>query len=297
MDDELQKKGSGANKSEEIAREEHEKAKQNYDLYKKFSNPGLDKLTKSIMEIQKHFSLLDKIALPVLKQASVITSTFELMARTNAVRAEKYPAMAENLTAAASYSWFTSLLIDFPTYERLAFITDDVDPAEREKVIEEAYAEAYRELYSYLSDKITSMFPLRSFALIPAFAAHLREEYALSVPVFFSQAEGILRDITSSELFSARTSPAKVFAEQQRAQISVDDHWVNFSDDAIWAQLSGDLPIGWGPGQRRANNYTGLNRNTTLHGIDMSYATEINSLKAFSLLCYTAGLTEWLSTN
>lgn len=262
----------------------------------KLPDLGLDKLTASVQQFQKSMDAMNLQALiPVFPNVSFLTDTFDLMKRSNDIRATKYPAMSANLKEAASLSWFASVLMDFRSYEDLAFVADGItDDVERQQIIEEAYAECYRELFPYLSSTILKKFPLRSFAISPAAAAHVRGEYALSVPVFLSQAEGILRDVTASELFSERQSPVTKFAQQQRALIPVDDHWLNLSDDAVWAQLSGDLPIGWGPGLRRKNGYSGINRNTTLHGIDLNYASETNSLKAFSLLCHVAGIAEWL---
>lgn len=296
MNKDLDEKGTLSNPLEQIALEEYAKSANAYNLYSQFRIPSLEILADYFKEFQTKVNELNKhFVLPVFEGASLLTETFDLMKRANEIRAEKYPAISSNLTEAASYSWFASVLMDFTSYEELSFVTDGVALDKRQEVIEAAYAEKYRELFTYLCNKVVSMFPSRSFALVPAAAAHERAEYALSVPVFFSQAEGILRDITSSELFSERKSPITKYAQQQRAQIPSDEHWLNLSDDAIWAQLSGDLPIGWGPKLRSDNAYVGLNRNTTLHGIDLEYATETNSLKAFSLLCHIAGIAEWLA--
>ncbi|WP_162874438.1 hypothetical protein [Pseudomonas viridiflava] len=262
-------------------------------------SPGILALQETISKFRSKMDFINsKINIPVFKNISLLTNTIELMRRANEVRSEKYPQMAENLREAASFSWFSSMLFDFRTWEELPFVADGIeDAAEREKLIESAYAEAYRDMMPYLVERIASMFPARSFAVLPAAAAHNRGEYALSVPVFLSQAEGVLRDFTSSELFSERKDPITKYAAQQRALIDTNGNWLNLSDDAAWAQLSGDLPIGWGPKLRSDNNYSGLNRNTTLHGIDLYYATERNSLKAFSLLCHVAGIFEWINSD
>lgn len=299
MDKELGEKGLSGNPLEQNALEEQVKAIKEYSIFSQLPIPQLDKIFAPLKEVHDKISAISQSlvlpVLPVFKVPSILTETWEFMRQANEIRAEKYPAISSNLTEAASHSWFASVLMDFHSYEELAFITDGVPSGERQAVIESAYADKYRELFTYLSTKVTTMFPTRSFAITPACAAHERGEYALSVPVFFSQAEGILRDITSSELFSERKSPVTKFAQLQREQIPTDEHWINLSDDAIWAQLSGDLPIGWGPKLRADNDYVGLNRNTTLHGIDLDYASEINSLKAFSLLCHISGIAEWLT--
>lgn len=294
MDQESKELLPSVSPEEKLAFDALEKSKKEYSIYSQFRIPALEALSDSIKDFQDKISKLSQqFVLPDLSGMSFLTETFDHMKRANEIRAEKYPAISSNLAEAASHSWFASVLMDFHSYEELSFVTDGVEADKRQEVIEAAYAEKYRELFPYLLNKVVSMFPARAFAIAPAGAAHERGEYALSVPVFFSQAEGILRDITFSELFSERISPISKYARQQRALIPTGEHWLNLSDDAIWAQLSGDLPIGWGQKLRIDNSYTGLNRNTTLHGIDINYASEINSLKAFSLLCHIAGIAEW----
>ncbi|WP_431078088.1 hypothetical protein [Pseudomonas siliginis] len=292
MDDE---KEDSAPQSERDAGANRNAVADYFKLYSQLRIPAIEALSDSIKEFQFRVGEITKqFVIPEIKSISLLTSTLGMMAKANQIRDTKYPAMAENLKEAAEYCWFDSVLMDFRSREELAFIADGVDAENRQHVIETAYADEYRGSFSYLSETISSMFPHRAFALNPAYGAHLRGEYALSIPVLLAQAEGILREITSSELFSARPSPIKDFAKKQRDLVTLDNNWLRFSDDAIWAQLSGDLPIGWSQKLRDENGYTGFNRNTTLHGIDLHYATEINSLKAFSLLCHVAGIAEWL---
>lgn len=72
------------------------------------------------------------------------------------------------------------------------------------------------------------------------------------------------------------------------------ESWLNYAGAAFWTQLKDPLPIALNENDRRSAGYNGLNRNTVLHGIDTTYATELNSFKAFSLMCHAAGITEVL---
>jgi len=56
--------------------------------------------------------------------------------------------------------------------------------------------------FDYLWGKAVEQFPNRGFAIEPAAIAHLCGDYALSIPVFLSQAEGMISDLTQAELFS-----------------------------------------------------------------------------------------------
>jgi hypothetical protein len=59
----------------------------------------------------------------------------------------------------------------------------------------------------------------------------------------------------------------------------------------MWTSISEKSPISYNEKDRTKFDYNGLNRHMILHGIATeSYATEVNSLKAFSLLSYMSAL-------
>lgn len=227
-----------------------------------------------------------------MTELSEFTKMIPDMQDAHRIRMEKYPNLAGNLKEIATHSWFTSLIMDFRSYEELGFVIDGLKGGEQKSaLIETTFFSYFQENIGWLGKVVIEKSPQRAFAIAPALLAHARGEYALSVPVFLSQAEGVLRDVTSTELFT-KLQNISVYASAKRSEVNFDESWLGFSDDAYWAQLSDDLPIGWNKKQRDKNNYNGFNRNTTLHGIDMHYDTEVNSLKAFSLLCHVVGLIE-----
>jgi hypothetical protein len=253
-------------------------------------NSGLAKALEAARVFNERFSITVG---EFLKSDFMIQlgETLVRLKEANEKRAEKYPQFSRNLEEIANQGWFLSLHMGFSSYEELAFSLDYLPESEgRWEALDKAFSSHYSESIDYYLERITGKYPARAFAVRPAVAAHLRGEYALSVPVFFSQAEGILRDETARELFTKQGGHISSYALAQRGDAPDGADWFGYFDDAIWAPLCGDLPIAWGPRQREQAGYSGLNRNTTLHGIDLGYATEVNSLKAFSLLCYVAGL-------
>ncbi|MFG0583989.1 hypothetical protein ACF8C1_12170 [Pseudomonas sp. zjy_9] len=253
------------------------------------ANPGLSKALDTARVFNERFpsAVAEFLKSDFMTQ---LTETIVGLKEANEKRAEKYPQFSRNLEEIANQGWFLSLHMDFPSYEQLAFSLDYLPESEgRWEALDKAFSNHYSKSIDYYLDCITSRYPERGFAIRPAVAAHLRGEYALSVPVFFSQAEGVLRDETQRELFTKKGHISN-YAQDRRGDAPDGTEWFGYFDDAVWAPLCGDLPIAWGPGQREKVGYKGLNRNTTLHGIDLGYATEVNSLKAFSLLCYVAGL-------
>lgn len=253
-------------------------------------SPAFEKIGRFLESIQESLNKVDLNSL--MAGVSTISTTILAIQETDRIRRERYPNLAKNLKEIASHSWFTNVLTDICTYERLGFIIEGVEGAERRSaLIESSFSSHFKENIEWLGEIVIDRVPERAFAIMPALQAHARGEYVLSVPVFLSQAEGILRDITSAELFTKFDNITQ-YASAKRSEVIHDDSWIGFSDDAYWAQLSDHLPVGWGARDRKKSNYNGFNRNTTLHGIDLSYGTEVNSLKAFSLLCHVVGLIE-----
>ena len=59
---------------------------------------------------------------------------------------------------------------------------------------------------------------------------------------------------------------------------------------ALWMPMAEQLPVAYNKAKRDEHGYQGLSRAAVLHGESLNYATETNSLKAFSLLSYVASL-------
>lgn len=59
----------------------------------------------------------------------------------------------------------------------------------------------------------------------------------------------------------------------------------------IWTSFAEVLPIAYNKSDREKFDYEGLNRNLVMHGLALEeYATEENSLRAFSLLSAVGSL-------
>lgn len=215
--------------------------------------------------------------------------------RTYEKRFEHYPRLAENLDNLAKQGWFVSVDLPLSVYEELAFSLERLatDP-DKAALVDALFVECFQPEIEELCRNLVEDNPHRAFAIQPAVAAHLRGEYALSVPVFFSQAEGIVRDRTERELFTKPPRKPEVhvsnWAEKKRIAVQQVEDLFDYFEDALWSPLCLDLPITWGPKERKDHEYIGLNRHTTLHGMDLDYASEVNSLKAFSLLCYVSSV-------
>jgi len=209
-------------------------------------------------------------------------------------RMEVYPALANEIVPLAKRGWFVSMFFPLSDLDLLAHSAAAGAPAELDLLI----AQLYRETILHHAAVMLQEYPGRAFLLRPAMDAHLRGEYAISIPVFFILADGICFEQAEKELFQghgddhiASRARAELEAANERTAENPISDFFSLLSSAMWASISEKLPLAYNRVTRNRCGYDGLNRNTILHGIaDESYATEENSLKAFSLLSFLASL-------
>ena len=199
-----------------------------------------------------------------------------------------YPKLHAQAVPLAQRGWFLSGTIGISDLLALAEVCETATETELDAHV----AACYRSDIANQMGDILREYPQRAFALQPAMDAHQREEYALSVPVFFAQADGIVFDGCARDLFMKKGKALRDLAEEELKAIAKHDPTtLELLQMLMWLPLSKPLPVSYGQTDRKEHGYDGLNRNTVLHGISLSeYATEENSLKAFSMLSYVASL-------
>lgn len=144
------------------------------------------------------------------------------------------------------------------------------------------HEEAQQWLMDYFKDRLDEIeqtlvkrHPERSAIIADAFQAHREGRYRLSIPVLLAQADGVIHDRHQRQLFSKKASANLT---QVLAELPEDDMRAIFI-----AAFFVDIPL-----TRRTHllpeGFNGLNRHAVLHGTDPSYGTEINSLRAVSIL-------------
>lgn len=149
--------------------------------------------------------------------------------------------------------------------------------------IDDYLIDYYRKNAKIIQKKLENNFHRRKTIINKAFYAHYKKEYELSIPVFLSQTDGIIFD---------KFSNAGLFQKREREKFINDLKLLNISNK-IWISiiepLEQDLDI-FKSEKNRTINFNGLNRHMILHGEDINYANEINSLKCISLLSYISFL-------
>ena len=250
--------------------------------------------------IERNQPLLNAIAVGVQGVTSEIVGFVHRMSAQSDARMEVYPELTGCALSLARRGWFMSGYFALSELDQLARQAARERQAasgetleELETLLEKLYTE---DLISHL-DSIIAEHPARAFAIRPAVDAHLRGEYALSVPLFFAQAEGICFDNARKYLFQGQSEERVAHVAQLEPEaLSATPSgnpvigFYSLLYEIMWTSVSERLPIAYNNRDRERFDYNGLNRNTALHGLAMEeYATKENSLKTFSLLsCMTA---------
>lgn len=119
----------------------------------------------------------------------------------------------------------------------------------------------------------------RSKPLESAFRAHDQKEYFLSIPVFFAQVDGISKDLSQFQFFLNNNDFSPKVSSWAKSNPTI---WIHI---ALCAALREK-----GAFQKHFSqpNKIDITRHSVLHGESNDYGTEINSLKAISLLIYVS---------
>ena len=123
-------------------------------------------------------------------------------------------------------------------------------------------------------------FPGRWPILKLAFLAHRKKQYALSIPVFLAQADGICNEIFGVQLYKRKN---KVPVTAGRLQPLVD---TDLSDAFLEPLRIGGAISAYDDEAAKAPDL--LNRHQVLHGLSIDYGTELNSFRSISLIAYVA---------
>lgn len=156
---------------------------------------------KFLIETEKKYKENRDALSPELQRIGKIMEDSINAVKKYSSNAEKfYPFIKEKSEPLAKKGWFIS------GYFGLSEILDLGIQCEKNSIdgLESIVCEMYRKSISEHLDNLVTDYPLREFAIRPATNAHLRGEYSLSIPLFFSQADGIIFNSIGKEIFSER---------------------------------------------------------------------------------------------
>ena len=199
--------------------------------------------------------------------------------------------LPESLKELAESGWYLSdkLYNEMPWDFR-----DIVENRDCEK-IDRIIIECLQEQLNSIKSEIIDSYSKRRDALSQAFHAHKQGMYYCSIPVFYSQADGIFKDKFGGGIFMyhKRREVAKNEIELFNKSISYVKSLLSNDADPLpessWSKDLYDLNYRKRRDRIRrgfllSNNFHGLERNPIMHGDSGDYGNELKSLKAISFL-------------
>jgi len=186
------------------------------------------------------------------------------------------PRIKEALLTLAEHGWYLDFNMGFSDLWDVKDALNSGDITE----VEEALIEYYEEQLDSIEDYIHNQCSNRSHIISSAFQAHREEKYYLSIPVIFTQVDGICKDTVNEYFFIKQRGTNKPRTANYVQQITTDTFQI-----ALLSPLENTTPINASE-RYRDENFDLLNRHMVLHGESLDYGNKINSLKAISLINY-----------
>lgn len=194
------------------------------------------------------------------------------------------PELARGVAMMAMCGWYLDKEMPIDVILDVAYMGDeDLEQIDRH------FGEHFRNREWSIEAEISGVYPDRRALLQAAFGAHRNGLYELSIPVFLAQADGIFSDGLGGSPFirHQREKARRDFVEAARSM------WVR---EVLPSAMVAQAAV-WMSEQDRDDSFSNLNRHQVLHGEVVDYGTEVNSLKAVSLLNYCVILTGTFSTS
>jgi hypothetical protein len=123
--------------------------------------------------------------------------------------------------------------------------------------------------------------PHRWPILKPALKAHKKKQYALCIPVFLAQADGMCQEIFGVKLYG-RSKNGIPHTALKVAALQPDKATATLLEPLLVASSFNAYD------EEAKLKPAVVNRHEVLHGVSVTYATKTNSLRAISLLYYVA---------
>lgn len=254
---------------------------------------AIEQIAKHFVVIQKDLevSVIKSIAIPAINIKKVLDAAFVPLGEQVEAFQRTFKSSLESLSQAfeqlpqknrdaliilAENGWYLDPELSFPAMFRLAtiFTSGNIENANN------ALCDHFDSRADEIEANLTSQLPERTRLFSSAFGAHRRAEYALSIPVFLAQADGVCQKITGEQLYSKRKGIPKL------AQVLLTPD-ISLFTASMLTPIIEPAPITAGP-KERDQMVNILNRHAVLHGESTDYDNRLNSCRAISLLVYVA---------
>ena len=180
--------------------------------------------------------------------------------------------------------WYMDTELSFPEL----WILEKLLEEGKIKKAEDALCDYFETHLDKIECIVVENFPHRAHLVRPAFNAHRKQDFALSIPVFLIQSEGLFVEVMKGWKVSPYSNWEKSTISEYLKQTGN-----RFLLEAILSPLGQSLPIKLSK-RDRPEGFNELNRHQVLHGESLNYPTKTNSLKAISFINYISYLAQIL---
>lgn len=176
-----------------------------------------------------------------------------------------------SLDILADYGWYISRdmrLLDIFSHAGKALLNN-------KKGVDEAMLTYYKGSVKQIITKLIFNYPERKGILTEALECHKKKQYSASILILLSQADGIVQG-NLFKIAKDKVNLKKVLSENQSSEYLVE----------VLSKVRGiDSVI-----SNKSNYKSDLNRHEIMHGLTNDFGTELNSLKALSLISFISDL-------
>lgn len=178
---------------------------------------------------------------------------------------------SEALAASTREGWFLQPEHQYDVTDRVFEVKDDPQG------IEAVFVQTLEPLVAVIIERISKAHPIRQHVLNEGLALYREGRYLAAIPLFLSTADGIAYEVAGQSAFSVKgkkTTLAKWVAEQPG-----DEERRQYMD-----YLAEPHPLTSPSGKRK------FSRHGVQHGVDVTYGTKANCLRAISFVGFVAWL-------
>jgi len=269
----------------------------------KLVQPYLKIIQQINAQMEPHKRIVEQVRENMRAIATIVkpfgNSLFEMLATLEPIRnkfrrfIEQQEALKEYYRKAQMYlfdeGWYLGGDMPIPIYGILAKMVDEG----RHTDIEEAMCEWARKELDDIIDSAMKAFKDRAKILKDATDAHRNGKYSLSIPVFFAQSDGMAKEIIGNCLFRGDPTRALETMLDQFDEFPLSGYSDILLDPLRSISLFYKVP----PKKVLKCGRTSVNRSEVLHGSQLDYASEANSLRVIVLLGYLVGVKSLLDTH
>jgi hypothetical protein len=263
---------------------------------------------------------LDPVRQNIQKFASEVQRIAQQTGEYYARMASAYPSWAANFEAGLA-RYIEAIQVELPAEfqkiwaylsERGWFLTDDftfrgvrrlsrmIDEGEHAR-IETSMQEYARSLAGDIHTRAVECWPHRKIVFDQVFKAHNEALHACSIPALLAQVDGVSRELLNESLFGKRHGDPKTKdpLDDLLDTVRTSGILVDPLTDVFFHPLRAVTSISENTQDRDAkraldSGYGPLNRHGVQHGIDLTYPSEANGLRAILMLGYMIGVKDRL---